>query len=172
MGPWQKIYYNFLLVTSNQEKPTPTSLVHRACSDEVTSIMLAHCENDHFALASKQPLRRERFPAILSADSPHFFPEYSLTPRQADHLIYALKHCSVLFLHVQINMLMLVCSGELYVTLTNPCLHFLRWRHHACVLSCFRLSGVDADFIFLFSATGPCSELLFGRLGQLLNFFL
>ena len=35
----------------------------------------------------------------------------------------------------------------------------------------FRPSGVDAYFIFLFSTADPCSELLFGRLGQLLSFF-
>src|SRR3954467_4217806 len=32
-----------------------------------------------------------------------------------------------------------------------------------------RPSGVDA--YFLFSTVGPCSEQLFGRLGQLLSFF-
>src|SRR3954468_20885319 len=55
---------------------------------------------------------------------------------------------------------------------TDPCLLiFDIGTTSGSELICFRPSGVDAYFIFLFSTTDPCSELLFGRLGKLLSFF-
>ena len=54
----------------------------------------------------------------------------------------------------------------------EPLSTFLRWRQNTCVLSHFWPSGVDADFISLYSTTVTSSELLSGRLVQLLSFFL
>src|SRR3954471_21994144 len=58
------------------------------------------------------------------------------------------------------------------MTWTDPCLLFfdIGTTSGSELIQC-RPSGVDACFTFLFSTTGPCSELLFGRLGQLLSFF-
>ena len=54
----------------------------------------------------------------------------------------------------------------------EPLSTFLWWWHHPCVLSRFLSSRVDADFIFLYSTTVTSSEVLSGRLIQLLSFFL
>src|SRR3954467_12768075 len=58
------------------------------------------------------------------------------------------------------------------MTWTDPCLLFfdIGTTFGSELIQC-RPSGVDAYFSFLFSTTDPCSELLFGRLGQLLSFF-
>src|ERR1041385_7339589 len=55
--------------------------------------------------------------------------------------------------------------------LDGPLLVVLQCTTSGSELMHRRPSGVDACFTFLFSTTDPCSELLFGRLGQLLSFF-
>ena len=80
--------------------PNPTSSVHRARSDGTLFTLLTHSENAHFAPALIQPLQERIFFGEFFCEVIALLPEYSFTPRQADHLIYALKRCSVLFLHV------------------------------------------------------------------------
>ena len=87
-------------MTLIQVKPMLTSSVRRARSDGIIFIMFSHSKNDHFALASKQPPPRENFSGDPFRGLTTLLPEYYFIPRQDSHLIYALQHCSMLFLHV------------------------------------------------------------------------
>jgi hypothetical protein len=82
---WQSTINISFTVTPIKVIPKPTSLYHRARSGSVTFMLFCHYENDHSALAVNSPSERDLFPAIVSADSPHFFqvdPSSPGKPRQ------------------------------------------------------------------------------------------
>ena len=117
--------HNFSLVTPIQVKPMLTSLVRRARSDEVTFIMFAHSENDHFSLALLSALRERILSGEFFREAIALLPGVFLDPqasRPSDICPKALL-CVIL---ARLNEYAYACmhSRELYVTLMNPCLPF------------------------------------------------
>jgi hypothetical protein len=114
ISPWQKNTYIFLSITPIQVNPKPTFSIRRARSNGTLFTKLTLSENDHITLAPYSALRGRNLSGESFREMIALLPRVFLHPRQADHLIYALKDCFHVVLvcvgtYMCINIPMLVC---------------------------------------------------------------